>query len=480
MAHDGLDLFPVGGAIDGCDFQGEIDHWGGYITDDPHAEKGTGFHGANIADAGTGIVTDTRLALYVHDGPSGAGVQIGAPSAGGRISGVTLYLKAVNLTMRAQSQVAGNALQEWGAVPIGMRVPYLEANDLEGRASDGEGIYSGVSMAGIQRGVRPRHEHEPEPLSLENRVWHLGFPGVGRPRRSGLRRRLVGTESASLELLGAPEELEVEALHSTGHLVEAELRCLPRGRVRSEPKPLGRVVEQATDGTRKRRSVTGWDKHGLAAVLDDLRDPTDARRDDRTSERHVLEQRERRSFPVGCEHRDIEAGSKRRGIRAEAEERDRVGDSRVTRLVAQRGALPGRRLRGRDGAFSLRAASRRQSSIKSTRFSGRRRPTKPTTGTAGSIASSRRSDSGSATRGAAIPFGITRTLSRGRRSISIMRRASSEDTATIAAARGAITCRSTSMRRRSPVNDQECSCVTRTGAWISGAITAPQAFEPNL
>ena len=37
----------------------------------------------------------------------------------------------------------------WGAVPIGMRVPYLEANGLEGRASDGEGIYSGVSMAGI-------------------------------------------------------------------------------------------------------------------------------------------------------------------------------------------------------------------------------------------------------------------------------------------------------------------------------------------
>ena len=150
VAHDGLDLFPVGGPIDGCDFQGEIDHWGGYVADDPHAEKGTGFHGANIADAGTGIVTNTRLALYVHDGPSGAGVQIGAPSASGRISGVTLYLKAVNLTKRAQSQVAGNAVQEWGAVPIGMRVPYLEADNIQGRANDGQGIYSGVSMAGVR------------------------------------------------------------------------------------------------------------------------------------------------------------------------------------------------------------------------------------------------------------------------------------------------------------------------------------------
>lgn len=149
VPHDGLDLFPVGGPIDGCDFQGEIDHWGGYIADDPHAENGTGFHGVNIADAGTGIVTNTRLALYVHDGPAGAGVQVGAPNSNGQISGLTLYLKAVNLTMRAQSQVAGNAVQEWGAVPIGMHIPYLEASDLEGRANDGEGVYSGVSMAGI-------------------------------------------------------------------------------------------------------------------------------------------------------------------------------------------------------------------------------------------------------------------------------------------------------------------------------------------
>jgi hypothetical protein len=149
VAHDGLDLFPVGGAIDSCDFEGEIDHWGGYVADDPHAEKGTGFHGANIADAGTGVVTNTRIALYVHDGPTGAGVEIGSGSSSGRISGITLYLKAVNLTKQATSQVAGNALQEWGAVPIQMSVPYLEASNLQGRANDGQGIYSGVSMSGI-------------------------------------------------------------------------------------------------------------------------------------------------------------------------------------------------------------------------------------------------------------------------------------------------------------------------------------------
>ena len=169
--------------------------------------RGPGSDGANIADAGTGIVTNTRLALYVHDGPSGAGVQIGAPNAGGRISGVTLYLKAVNLTMRAQSQVAGNALQEWGAVPIGMRVPYLEANDLEGRASDGEGIYSGVSMAGIHADYgRATNTNQNPYLSRTSLASRLPRRGTA-PRRSGLRRRRVGTESASLELLGASEEL---------------------------------------------------------------------------------------------------------------------------------------------------------------------------------------------------------------------------------------------------------------------------------
>lgn len=149
VAHDGLDLFPVGGSIDGADFEGEIDHYGGYVADDPHAEKGTGFHGANIADAGTGIVTNSRVALYVHDGPSGAGVEIGDGSSSARITGITLILKAANLTKAATSQVAGNAVQWWGATPIQMSIPYLEASNLQGRATDGQGVYAGVSMHGI-------------------------------------------------------------------------------------------------------------------------------------------------------------------------------------------------------------------------------------------------------------------------------------------------------------------------------------------
>ena len=117
---------------------------------DPHAEKGTGVHAANIADVTGAVYTNNRLALYVHDGPTGAAIQIGNPDATGQITGNTIILKAVNLTKVATSQVAGNALQEWGGVPMQIDVPYLEATNLTGRAVDTNGVYSGVSQAGVK------------------------------------------------------------------------------------------------------------------------------------------------------------------------------------------------------------------------------------------------------------------------------------------------------------------------------------------
>jgi hypothetical protein len=149
VAGIGLSLYPVSGAISGCDFQGEVDHWGENTSYDPHAEKGTGVHGANVSDVGGGIYTNNRLALYAHDGPAGAAIQIGNPDGSGQISGNTIILKAVNLTMHATSQVAGNALQEWGGVPMQINVPYLEASNLQGRAVDANGVYSGVNQTRV-------------------------------------------------------------------------------------------------------------------------------------------------------------------------------------------------------------------------------------------------------------------------------------------------------------------------------------------
>ncbi len=145
-----LNLAPVYGPISGCDLQGEIDHWGENPAGDPHAEKGTGVHAANIADVTGAVYTNSRLALYAHDGPTGAAIQIGNPDSTGQITGDTIILKAVNLTKVATSQVAGNALQEWGGVPMQIDVPYLEATNIAGRAVDANGVYSGVSQSGVR------------------------------------------------------------------------------------------------------------------------------------------------------------------------------------------------------------------------------------------------------------------------------------------------------------------------------------------
>jgi hypothetical protein len=149
VSSTGLGLAPVYGPISGCDFEGEIDHWGQNASYDPHSEKGTGEHGANVADVGGGVYSNNRLALYAHDGATGAAIQIGNPDGTGQISGNTIILKAVNLTMHATSQVAGNALQEWGGVPMQINVPYLEASNLQGRAVDANGVYTGVSQSGV-------------------------------------------------------------------------------------------------------------------------------------------------------------------------------------------------------------------------------------------------------------------------------------------------------------------------------------------
>ena len=60
-------------------------------ANDPHAENGTGVHAANVADVTGGVYTSNRLALYAHDGPTGAAIQIGNPDATGQISGTRSF-----------------------------------------------------------------------------------------------------------------------------------------------------------------------------------------------------------------------------------------------------------------------------------------------------------------------------------------------------------------------------------------------------
>lgn len=148
---DGIDLFaPYTGVgdINNIDFQGEVNHWGmNCAVMDPHAEKCTGIHGSNVADTSGGSVTNSRIALYVHDAASGAGMEIGTGSTSVGARNNTIYLKCVNLTMKAVSQVAGNCVQVWGNNVTGNHYKYIEATNLQGRPYDCQGLYSGQSLA---------------------------------------------------------------------------------------------------------------------------------------------------------------------------------------------------------------------------------------------------------------------------------------------------------------------------------------------
>jgi hypothetical protein len=145
-ANTGLFVQGINRVNDHLDLKGEISHWGLDPSLDPHAEKGTGLHGAQLSDANYGI-RDSRIALYAHDGAAGAGVQAGGSKSTDVFQDNTLYLKCANLTMQATSQVAGNCLQLWGQNVTGNDVKYLEADNLQGRPYDANGLYSGQSLA---------------------------------------------------------------------------------------------------------------------------------------------------------------------------------------------------------------------------------------------------------------------------------------------------------------------------------------------
>ncbi|MDX6480013.1 MAG: hypothetical protein QOG85_523 [Gaiellaceae bacterium] len=162
---DGIDLFPLtvgGDAITGNSFRGEITRWGGNVSSpswDPHAEQGTGIHGAQVADVSSGgPFTGNTLALYVHDGMTGAGIQFGQPTGGGAITGNTIYVKAVNLTKASTSQVAGNALQFWGNHDLtGTVIGWAEGTNLQGRVVDANGMSGLLYITGLVTVLHGRH-----------------------------------------------------------------------------------------------------------------------------------------------------------------------------------------------------------------------------------------------------------------------------------------------------------------------------------
>jgi hypothetical protein len=143
-ANTGLGVAGINQPDTHLDLKGEIYHWGLNLGLDPHTEKGTGLHGANLADSPFGV-GDSRFALNVHDGATGAGVE-----AGGRsdfFERNTLYLRCRNLSKVATTLTAGNCVQLWGVNVKYNDFRYIDAANLAGRPYQTGGMYAGQSLS---------------------------------------------------------------------------------------------------------------------------------------------------------------------------------------------------------------------------------------------------------------------------------------------------------------------------------------------
>lgn len=127
------------------DLKGQLSHWGLNLALDTHTEIGTGLHGANLADSPFGI-SDSRFALDVHDGATGAGVEAGGGASSDFFKNNTLYLRCRNLTKVAVKFTAGNCVQLWGVNVRDNDFKYIQATNLTGRPFETSGMYGEHSL----------------------------------------------------------------------------------------------------------------------------------------------------------------------------------------------------------------------------------------------------------------------------------------------------------------------------------------------
>lgn len=152
-------VLPVGGNIDRLTLKGTAGSATANLALDPHAEKGTGIHAWNIADAPGGLVQRSTFAADVVDQATGAGVEIDTGHIG---PGVNVYARARHLgfalpgtswTGAARIQTAGNVIQLWGASPKGLLdLRYIEGADIEGRLVDTTGVSPGADLSQVRVG----------------------------------------------------------------------------------------------------------------------------------------------------------------------------------------------------------------------------------------------------------------------------------------------------------------------------------------
>jgi hypothetical protein len=149
LLHDcgstGFQAQAIGGPVDHDDFQGEITKVGQNLAWDPHTEKGTGLHAANLWDANqTGAFSNNRFAFYAHDIPVGACIEFGNDL--GTAPGNVLYLKCVNETNVSKVMTGGNGIQFCGGAmgTAGLDIKYIECQNLQGAC-----VHSNTASGGV-------------------------------------------------------------------------------------------------------------------------------------------------------------------------------------------------------------------------------------------------------------------------------------------------------------------------------------------
>lgn len=147
--QNGYSVFTAtdGGPVSGCDFEGTITNCGTVWTYDPHKEKGSGYHGANLDDSGIYPFYANRFAFDIYHQHAGAGVEYGS----NKIPCVrnTLIVRAYGLSYVSKIQTGGNAIQTWGVAGQSLTVPFIEVTDAQGHAFWTGGMFSGADCTGM-------------------------------------------------------------------------------------------------------------------------------------------------------------------------------------------------------------------------------------------------------------------------------------------------------------------------------------------
>lgn len=142
----GVYLTGIKRASDHLDFKGDVSDWGHNLKWDPHAVKGTGLQGVNVADSHYGV-NSSRLAFHVHNSRAGSGMEMGGAVATDGVRGNTIYLWCQKLTIVAPNMQGGNCAQLWGENVLLNTFKYIAAQNLTGRPYQAGGMSAGQSLA---------------------------------------------------------------------------------------------------------------------------------------------------------------------------------------------------------------------------------------------------------------------------------------------------------------------------------------------